>query len=93
MSVLPSRLVVVVVEVLLYVHRNRRLIRDGSPRRPPKGLESPGEIKRREVSWILTKKLAQKRLRAGRWWSARERELDFFCFSCFPTAELPTLSL
>ena len=26
---------VVDVEVLLYVHRNRRLIRDGSPRRPP----------------------------------------------------------
>ena len=22
-----------------------------------------------------------------------ERELDFFCFSCFPTAELRTLSL
>ena len=28
--------VVVVVEVLLYVHRNRRLIRDGSPGRPPR---------------------------------------------------------
>ncbi len=28
---------------------------------------SPGEIKRREVSWTLTKKLAQKRSRAGRW--------------------------
>ena len=27
---------VVVVEVLLYVHRNRRLIRDGSPGRPPR---------------------------------------------------------
>ena len=27
--------VAVVVEVLLYVHRNRRLIRDGSPGRPP----------------------------------------------------------
>ena len=25
-----------VVEVLLYVHRNRRLIRDGSPGRPPR---------------------------------------------------------
>ena len=24
------------VEELLYVHRNRRLIRDGSPRRPPR---------------------------------------------------------
>ena len=28
--------VVVVVAVLLYVHRNRRLIRDGSPGRPPR---------------------------------------------------------
>ena len=55
--------------------------------------QSPGEIKRREVSWILTKKLAQKRSRAGRWSWARERELDFFCFSCFPAAELQTLSL
>ena len=26
----------VVVEVLLYVHRNRRFIRDGSPGRPPR---------------------------------------------------------
>ena len=52
--------------------------------------QSPGEIKRREVSWTLTKKLAEKRSRAGRWCWARERELDFFCFSCFPTAELRT---
>ena len=52
---------------------------------------SPEEIKRREVSWTLTKKLAQKRSRAGRWcWAG---ELDFFYFSCFPTAELRTLSL
>ena len=28
--------VVVVVEVLLYVHRNRRFIRDGNPGRPPR---------------------------------------------------------
>ena len=35
--------------------------------------ESPGEIKRKEVSWTLTKKLAQKRSRAGRWSWARER--------------------
>ena len=27
---------VVVVEMLLYVHRNRRFIRDGSPGRPPR---------------------------------------------------------
>ena len=53
----------------------------------------PGEIKRREVSWTLTKKLAQKRSRAGRRCWATERELDFFCFSCFPAAELRTLSL
>ena len=56
---------------------------------------SPGKIKRREVSWTLRKKLAQKRSRAGRWCWAREREraLDFFCFSCFPSTELRTLSL
>ena len=36
--------------------------------------QSPGEIKTREVSWTLTKKLAQKRSRAGRWCWARERE-------------------
>ena len=41
------------------------------------------------------KKLAQKRSRAGRWcWAIyRQRELDFFCLSCFPTVELWTLSL
>ena len=55
--------------------------------------KSPGMIKRREVSWILKKKLAQKRSRAGRWFCTIERELDFLCFSCFPTAELRTLSL
>ena len=40
----------------------------------------------------ITKKLAQKRSRAGRWcWALyRERQLDFFCFSCFPMAELRT---
>ena len=31
---------------------------------------SPGEIKRREVSWTLAEKLAQKRSRAGRWCGA-----------------------
>ena len=50
----------------------------------------PGEIKRREVSWTLKKKLAHRRSRAGRWCWAIERELDFFCFSCFPTTELRT---
>ena len=43
---------------------------------------SPGEIKRREVSSTLTRKLAQKRSRAGRWCWARERVgllfLEFF---------------
>ena len=65
MSVLLG-ILVVVVEVLLYVHRNRRFIRDGSPGPPPKGLESPDEIKRREESWTLTKKVAQKKSRGGR---------------------------
>ena len=40
--------------------------------------QSPGENKRREVSWTLTKKLAQKRSRAGRWCWATGR---FFCFA------------
>ena len=40
--------------------------------------KSPDEIKRREVSWTLTKKLAQKRSRAGRWCWARERESQTF---------------
>ena len=39
---------------------------------------SPEEIKSREV--VLG-------------WREREREMDFFCFSCFPTAELRSLSL
>ena len=34
---------------------------------------SPKETKRREVSWTLTRKLAQKRSRVGRWCWARER--------------------
>ena len=32
----PCRKLLGVVEVLLYVHRNRRFIRDGSPGRPPR---------------------------------------------------------
>ena len=32
------------VEVLLYVHRNRRLIRDGSPGRPPRLSHSSGRV-------------------------------------------------
>ena len=37
-------------------------------------MESRGEIKRKEVSWTPTRKLSQKRSRAGRWCWARERE-------------------
>ena len=68
--------------------------------------QSPGKIKRREVSWTLMKKLntlagpgeikrrevvldpqvspEEIKSREMSW----ARELDFFCFSCFPTAEL-----
>ena len=49
----------------------------------PCNLKSPGEIKRREVSWTLTKKLAQKRSRAGRWCWARER-VGLLLFWLFP---------
>ena len=41
---IPAPIVVVVVEVLLYVHRNRRFIRDGSSGRPPRLSHS---------SWVL----------------------------------------
>ena len=37
---------------------------------------SPEEMKRMEVRWTLTKKLAQKRSRGGRWRWARERERE-----------------
>ena len=45
--------------------------------------QSPGEIKRREVSWTLRKKLAQKRSRGGRWCWARERH-GFLLLQLFP---------
>ena len=49
------------------------------------------QARSRERRWCWTPKLAQKRSRAGRWsWAW---ELAFFCFSCFPTAELRTLFL
>ena len=35
------RIRVVVLEVLLYVHRNRSFIRDGSPGRPPRLSPAP----------------------------------------------------
>ena len=47
--------------------------------------------------WTLSMKLAGplrlKSSRAGRRWCWAGAELDFFCFNCFPTAELRTLSL
>ena len=54
--------------------------------------KSPGEIKRKEVSWTV--KRAQERSRAGRrTQDVSLRKLDFFCFSCSSTAVLRTLSL
>ena len=47
--------------------RRKKLNRAGMNKKK----QSPGEIKRREVSWTLRKKLAQKRPRAGRWCWAR----------------------
>ena len=50
---------------------------------------SPKEIKRREVSWTITRKLAQKRSRAGRWCWARERErVGFLLLQLFPNGGL-----
>ena len=47
-----------------------------------------------ELLEAVTKKLAQtERSRAGRHSAGPERELDFFCFSCFPTAEQGTIFL
>ena len=47
-----------------------------------------------ELLEAVMKKLAQtERSRAGRYSAGPERELDFFCFSCFPTAELGTIFL
>ena len=45
------------------------------------------------MSWTLTKKLYPRRDQEQGGGAGLERELDFFCFSCFPTAELRTLSL
>ena len=43
-----------VVEVLLYVHRNRRLIRDGSPGRPPLLSPAPELCLRLDVElWLV----------------------------------------
>ena len=50
--VFNSEGVTVVVEVLLYVHRNRRLIRDGSPGRPPRHSDS---------SWVVRVSVALHR--------------------------------
>ena len=47
------------------------------------------------LAWHLDR--VQARSRRGRWWPTslprRDQEQDFFRFSCFPTAELRTLSL
>ena len=78
----------------------------------PLFFQSPGEIKRREVSWTLTKKVQHF---CGSRWDQEEGggvgpsgkpkrdleqgggaglwKLDFFCFSCYSTAALRTLSL
>ena len=49
--------------------------------------QSPGEIKRREVSWTPMKKLAQKRSRAGRWYWAMERErVGLLLLQLFPNS-------
>ena len=53
--------------------------------------QGPGEMKRREVSWIL--KRAQERSRVGKGGGAGLRKLDFFCFSCSSAVVLRTLSL
>ena len=57
--------------------------RHESDRHPPLA-PSPGEIKRREVSWTFTKKLAQKRPRAGRWSWTRER-VGLLLLQLFPS--------
>ena len=50
---------VVVVEVLLYVHRSRKFIRDGSPERPPRLSHSSWDLISRNVfnpSWPISLK-------------------------------------
>ena len=64
--VFNSEGVTVVVEVLLYVHRNRRLTRDGSPGRPPRHSDS---------SWVLRVTVA---LHSAFWIST---EVVTACFS------------
>ena len=52
----------------------------------------PGEIKWREV--VLGPQVSPEEIKSREVvLGYRERELDFFCFSCFPTAEPRTLSL
>ena len=58
---------------------------------PPPTRTSPGEIKRRAVSWTLRKKLAQKRSRAGRWCWARERQSWTSFASVVPQGSCATL--
>ena len=52
--------------------------------------EEGGELDSHEEA-SPDEEVSPEEIRAGRWsWA---RELDFFRFSCFPTAELRTLSL
>ena len=67
------------VEVLLYVHRNRRLIRDGSPGRPPRLSHS---------SWALSTELlgVQPYLFSPCQWRAEKLvgswRIWYFCHTC-----------
>ena len=51
----------------------------------------PGEIKRREV--VLDPELREPRRDQEQGGGAGLRKLDFFCFDCYSTAVLRTLSL
>ena len=53
----------------------------------------PGEIKRMEVVLDPQDSPEEQGGGAGRWHRAGLRKLDFFCFSCYSTAVLRTLSM
>ena len=50
---IPRRHVWIVVKVLLYVHRNRRFITDGSPGRPPRLSHSSWALRLDTIVWYL----------------------------------------
>ena len=50
---IPRRHFWIVVKVLLYVHRNRRFIRDGSPGRPPRLSHSSWALRLDTIVWCL----------------------------------------